>query len=70
MQHASPKSHLRSGAGPEAQVAHPPDAPEVSDEAIAKRAYDKFVARGSVDGCHLEDWTQARNELLAERHKD
>jgi len=38
----------------------------VSDEAIAKRAYEKFEARGHLDGFDQEDWTAARLELLAE----
>ena len=38
----------------------------VSDDAIAKRAYDKFVARGCAHGFDLEDWTAAHRELLAE----
>ena len=38
----------------------------VVEDAIAKRAYDKFVARGSVHGRDEEDWAAAKAELLAE----
>ena len=38
----------------------------VSDEAIAKRAYDKFVTRGRADGGDREDWAAATRELIAE----
>jgi hypothetical protein len=38
----------------------------VSNEAIAKRAYEKFTARGHVHGFDREDWAEAREELIAE----
>ena len=38
----------------------------VADDAIATRAYEKFVARGSAHGRHEEDWAAARMELIAE----
>jgi hypothetical protein len=38
----------------------------VADEAIAKRAYLKFLARGCQHGKDYEDWIAAREELLAE----
>ena len=38
----------------------------VADDAIATRAYEKFLARGSAHGRDEEDWTEARTELLAE----
>ena len=41
-------------------------AESVSDEIIAKRAYEKFVARGRIDGFDREDWAGAREELIAE----
>jgi hypothetical protein len=34
---------------------------------IAKRAYEKYQARGSVDGFDRQDWTAADHELIAER---
>ena len=38
----------------------------VAEEAIATRAYEKFVARGCEHGRHEEDWAAARMELIAE----
>jgi Protein of unknown function (DUF2934) len=38
----------------------------VADDAVAKRAYDKFVARGSAHGRDEEDWATAKAELIAE----
>lgn len=38
----------------------------VADAAIATRAYEKFVARGSAHGRDEEDWATAKAELLAE----
>jgi hypothetical protein len=42
----------------------------VSDEAIATRAYEKFVARGCVHGFDREDWAIAKNELMAETYAE
>jgi hypothetical protein len=36
-----------------------------STEAIAKRAYELFLQRGSIPGYELEDWLQAEAELTA-----
>jgi hypothetical protein len=33
-------------------------------EAIAKRAYELFLARGGENGHDLDDWLQAERELL------
>ena len=60
-----------------AHVRHPHDlssAPSVhsievrsaSDIDIAKRAYEKYEARGRVHGYDLQDWTAASRELTAE----
>lgn len=38
----------------------------VADDAIATRAYEKFVARGSAHGRDEEDWATAKAELIAE----
>jgi hypothetical protein len=38
----------------------------VTDDAIARRAYEKFVARGSAHGRDEEDWATAKAELTAE----
>jgi hypothetical protein len=34
-------------------------------DAIAKRAYELYLQRGSVPGYELEDWLQAEAELTA-----
>ena len=36
-------------------------------EAIAKRAYEKFVKRGSGHGHHEKDWLEAEKELRADK---
>ena len=41
-------------------------APHISQEAIAKRAYEKYVARGCEPGSEQQDWFEAEQELLAE----
>jgi hypothetical protein len=37
-----------------------------SDADIAKRAYEKYEARGRAHGFDREDWTAASRELVAE----
>ena len=36
------------------------------DEAIAKRAYELYLQRGSVSGPELDDWLEAEAELSSE----
>ena len=69
MPQVSYKSKRRNGAEALVQVDHPSEVTVVPEEAIAKRAHDKFVARGCVHGGDQEDWTLAKNELLAEARK-
>jgi hypothetical protein len=52
----SPKRHNE-------QPVEKPPAP--SQEAIAKRAYELYLQRGSVPGYELEDWLTAEAELIA-----
>jgi hypothetical protein len=40
-------------------------AAQPSREAIAKRAYELYLQRGSVSGYDLEDWLAAEAELTA-----
>ena len=47
------------------RVAFGTDPRYVSDEEIAKRAYERFVARGSTHGSDQEDWAAAQHELMA-----
>ncbi|HVU52998.1 MAG TPA: DUF2934 domain-containing protein [Polyangia bacterium] len=39
--------------------------PAPSQEAIARRAYELYLQRGSVPGYELEDWLTAEAELIA-----
>jgi hypothetical protein len=41
------------------------DADGPSREAIAKRAYELYLQRGSEPGYELEDWLTAEAELIA-----
>ena len=36
---------------------------EPSDEAIRRRAYQRYLARGGQDGTDFEDWLEAEREL-------
>ncbi len=67
---ASPRSKRPDGnfiAQPTQDVAAADRSPmTVSDEAIARRAYEKFLARGCTHGSDREDWAEASRELLAE----
>ena len=38
---------------------------EPTQEAIAKRAYELFLQRGSIPGFELDDWLQAEAELVS-----
>jgi hypothetical protein len=55
--------------GPPSDAPLPPDTSErpvpehPSPGAIAVRAYELYVARGCSDGCDLDDWLQAEQEL-------
>lgn len=40
----------------------------LSSETIAKRAYEKYLARGGAHGSDQEDWAEAERELRAESH--
>ncbi len=51
---------------PVAAVVHLVQPETVADEAIARRAYEKFVARGSAHGRDEEDSAAAKAELIAE----
>lgn len=42
------------------------DTPEVPADAIERRAYEKFAARGFAHGADFDDWRQAEEELAAE----
>ncbi len=40
------------------------------EEMIARRAYERFEQRGSVDGHDIDDWVQAELELLHKCRQD
>jgi hypothetical protein len=40
--------------------------PALSNEEIARRAYEIYLARGAQPGHDLEDWLEAEKELLDE----
>ena len=58
---AAPKRSPKTDSTPEAK--NGAEAP--SQEAIAKRAYELYLQRGSVPGYELEDWLTAEAELIA-----
>ena len=42
----------------------PPSGPaQVTEDDIARRAYDRYLARGCEDGHDLEDWFYAEQEV-------
>ena len=44
----------------------PAAAPEIPVDAIERRAYEKFAARGHAHGADFDDWRQAEEELASE----
>ncbi len=44
-------------------------AKEITREAIAKRAYEKFLTRGGAHGDDLKDWLEAEQELRAQTQR-
>jgi hypothetical protein len=61
--HLSPHARHPNGPSPAGQRT---EVRSASDADIAKLAYEKYEARGHVDGFDREDWTAARRELLGE----
>jgi hypothetical protein len=64
--HASP--HIQRAAGSSQDPAASPRTSKESAYAadIAKRAYEKFEARGRTHGFDREDWIAASHEFIAE----
>ena len=58
-QHATSSAQIPAGA-------QRGNARAACDADIAKRAYDKYEARGRAHGFDREDWTAASHELIAE----
>jgi hypothetical protein len=68
-QHASHSSHHNQHPASPSQVpaaAQSGNARSACDADIAKRAYEKYQARGCTHGFDREDWTAASHELIAE----
>ena len=60
-------AHVRHPHGPSsAPNMRSIEVKSASDIDIAKRAYEKYEARGRVNGFDVEDWTAASHELIAE----
>ena len=60
-------AHVRHPHGPSsAPGSQSIDVKSASDIDIAKREYQKYEARGRVNGFDVEDWTAASHELIAE----
>ena len=55
-QHAAPASTRPPGTRPHRAAG-------VTENDIARRAYDLYLARGGEDGHHIEDWLRAECEL-------
>ena len=55
-------------AAPDTPVTSP-DTPvtSMSRDEIERRAYERFVERGGMDGADIEDWLRAERELLMPR---
>ena len=68
-QHASHSSSHVQHAAPAAQVAAATthiSRGSVGDADIARRAYQKYEARGRIHGFDREDWIAASHEFIAE----
>lgn len=65
-QSPSNSSKRSNGVPPTGAASQRTAMPSISEEAIAKRAYQKFVARGNSNGSAEEDWVAAERELIAE----
>ena len=63
--HGSSAHKQPSGASP-APTGQCRDAISVSEDVIAKRAFEKFMARGCAHGLDQEDWVLAIQELSSE----
>jgi Protein of unknown function (DUF2934) len=57
--------HVRPEEPIVTSVVPPSTKHSVSTESVAKRAYEKFVARGRTHGSDREDWVAAERELTA-----
>lgn len=44
--------------------------PEPTRDDIARRAYEIYIERGGREGCEMEDWLQAEQELRGGKSKN
>src|SRR4051812_48740305 len=56
--------------GNQASTRGPAPVRSVNQDAVAKRAYELFLQRGSVPGHEVDDWLQAEVELAARAEHD
>ena len=64
--HSSPHVHHPASSSQGPGPAQRASARAACDADIAKRAYEKYEARGRTHGFDREDWTAASHELIAE----
>jgi hypothetical protein len=64
--HSSPHVHHPANSSQGPGPAQRASARAACDADIAKRAYEKYEARGRAHGFDREDWTAASHELIAE----
>ena len=62
----APKASSRKRMAPTDPAAAPSPELQVLQEEIARRAFEKFAARGYVHGFDQQDWLDAEEELVAE----
>jgi len=68
-QASQPQAHvsLKPRPAERSAVNLPPEQPQLpSHEAVAQRAYEKFLARASAHGADQDDWLLAEKELIEE----
>lgn len=61
----SPRAADVSTTGDEQGLREPPrlDEPRAESDQVARRAYERYEARGREDGRDMEDWFEAEREL-------
>jgi Protein of unknown function (DUF2934) len=57
-----------STAADQALPSRPEGSAHVTNDHIARRAYDLYLARGCEDGHAVDDWLQAERELREAMH--
>ena len=64
--HSSPQGQHATGSSPVPGPVQRGGTKPASDADIAKRAYEKYEARGRTNGFDREDWIAASHELITE----